>query len=116
MSTQNVLFDAPGPKARQRHAILTGVGVLLAGAVLYVILGRLADAGQLDAAKWKPFVTDSSLWVDYLIPGLIGTLKAAILSVIFAGIFGLDMQDIGAQQTGVTKDEFKAKLVAAGKK
>ena len=31
----------------------------------------------------------------------------------FAGIFGLDMQDIGAQQTGVTKDEFKAKLVAA---
>ena len=89
MSTQNVLFDAPGPKARQRHAILTGVGVLLAGAVLYVILGRLADAGQLDGAKWKPFVTDSSLWVDYLIPGLIGTLKAAILSVIFAGIFGL---------------------------
>lgn len=33
----------------------------------------------------------------------------------FAGIFGLDMQDIGAQQTGMTKDEFKAKLVAAGK-
>jgi protocatechuate 4,5-dioxygenase alpha chain len=30
-----------------------------------------------------------------------------------AGIFGLDMQDIGAQQTGMTKDEFKAKLVAA---
>jgi protocatechuate 4,5-dioxygenase alpha chain len=26
------------------------------------------------------------------------------------------MQDIGAQQTGVTKDEFKAKLVAAGRK
>lgn len=32
------------------------------------------------------------------------------------GIFGLDMQDIGAQQTGVTKDEFKAKLIAAGRK
>ena len=32
----------------------------------------------------------------------------------FAGIFGLDMQDIGAQQTGLTKDEFKAKLIAAG--
>ena len=31
----------------------------------------------------------------------------------FAGIFGLDMQDIGAQQTGLTKDEFKARLVAA---
>jgi protocatechuate 4,5-dioxygenase alpha chain len=32
----------------------------------------------------------------------------------FAGIFGLDMQDIGAQQTGLSKDEFKARLVAAG--
>ena len=32
----------------------------------------------------------------------------------FAGIFGLDMQDIGAQQTGMTKEQFKAKLAAAG--
>jgi protocatechuate 4,5-dioxygenase alpha chain len=31
----------------------------------------------------------------------------------FAGIFGLDMQDIGAQQTGLTKDQFRAKLLAA---
>ena len=33
----------------------------------------------------------------------------------FGGIFGLDMQDIGAQQTGMTKEDFKAKLVAAGR-
>ena len=33
----------------------------------------------------------------------------------FAGIFGLDMQDIGAQQTGMTKDAFKARLLAAGR-
>ncbi|MBX3619462.1 MAG: protocatechuate 4,5-dioxygenase subunit alpha [Rhizobacter sp.] len=31
----------------------------------------------------------------------------------FAGIFGLDMQDIGAQQTGLTKEQFKARLLAA---
>lgn len=31
-----------------------------------------------------------------------------------AGIFGLDVQDIGAQQTGVTRAAFKAKLLAAG--
>ncbi|WP_341889036.1 protocatechuate 4,5-dioxygenase subunit alpha [Variovorax sp. YR752] len=30
----------------------------------------------------------------------------------FAGIFGLDVQDLGAQQTGMTKDAFKAKLAA----
>jgi len=33
----------------------------------------------------------------------------------FAGIFGLDVQDIGAQQTGMTKEAFKAKLVEAGR-
>ena len=33
----------------------------------------------------------------------------------FAGIFGLDVQDIGAQQTGMSKDEFKARLLAAGR-
>ena len=31
----------------------------------------------------------------------------------FAGMFGLDVQDLGAQQTGMSKDEFKAMLVAA---
>jgi protocatechuate 4,5-dioxygenase alpha chain len=30
----------------------------------------------------------------------------------FAGIFGLDVQDIGAQQTGVSKEDFKARLLA----
>jgi protocatechuate 4,5-dioxygenase alpha chain len=30
----------------------------------------------------------------------------------FAGIFGLDVQDIGAQQTGMSKDQFKAMLAA----
>jgi len=33
----------------------------------------------------------------------------------FAGILGLDVQDIGAQQTGMSKDDFKAMLAAAGK-
>jgi protocatechuate 4,5-dioxygenase alpha chain len=32
-----------------------------------------------------------------------------------AGIFHLDVQDIGAQQTGMSKDDFKAMLVAAGR-
>lgn len=36
------------------------------------------------------------------------------LGKLAGGVLGLDMQDIGALQTGMTKDEFKAKLVAAG--
>jgi protocatechuate 4,5-dioxygenase alpha chain len=33
----------------------------------------------------------------------------------FAGILGLDVQDVGAQQTGMTKDAFKAMLANAGR-
>lgn len=32
----------------------------------------------------------------------------------FAGIFGLNVQDVGAQQTGMTVEAFKEKLVRAG--
>jgi protocatechuate 4,5-dioxygenase alpha chain len=32
----------------------------------------------------------------------------------FAGIFGLNVQDIGAQQTGMSVEAFRAKLAAAG--
>jgi protocatechuate 4,5-dioxygenase alpha chain len=31
----------------------------------------------------------------------------------FAGVFGLDMQDIGAQQTGMSREAFQAKLLAS---
>jgi protocatechuate 4,5-dioxygenase alpha chain len=33
----------------------------------------------------------------------------------FAGIFGLSVQDIGAQQTGMTVAAFKEKLIQAGR-
>lgn len=32
----------------------------------------------------------------------------------FTGIFGMNMQDIGAQQTGMSLEDFKAMLVRAG--
>ena len=32
----------------------------------------------------------------------------------FAGIYKLDVQDVGAQQTGMTKEQFQEKLKAAG--
>lgn len=89
MSEQNVLFDAPGPQARRRHAILAGVGVLLVLAAAWVVLRKMADANQLQGAMWKPFVTDRAIWRDYLVPGLWGTIKAAAISIVLAGAFGL---------------------------
>lgn len=89
MSAQAVLFDAPGPRARRRHAIFTAVGVVLAFVALYFVFRKMHEANQLQGFMWKPFVTDRSIWRDYLIPGLWGTIKAALISIVLAGIFGL---------------------------
>ncbi len=89
MSTQNALFDAPGPKARLRHLILSGVGVLLALALLWVVIRKMNAASQLEGYMWKPFVTDKEVWTQYLLPGLWETIKAAALSVVLAGMFGI---------------------------
>lgn len=89
MSTQAVLFDAPGPKARLRHKILTVVGAILAVAVGYVVYLQFEKANQLQAFMWEPFVTDPAVWTSYLIPGLKGTFQAAAISIVLAVIFGL---------------------------
>jgi len=89
MSAPSLLFDAPGPKARMRHRILTVLGLGLAALIAWLVIDKMNDAGQLEADLWKPFVTDGELWKEYLLQGLVNTLKAAALSVVFAGIFGI---------------------------
>lgn len=84
----SVLFDIPGPKAKARHRIIAVVtAVLTLAAVGWMVL-RFKEKGNLDADKWTPFLT-ADIWVNYLIPGLLNTIKAALLSMLLAGIFGL---------------------------
>lgn len=82
------LFDAPGPKARARHRLITAVLALLLAAAVAFALTKLAEKGNLESAKWTPFL-GSSLWIDYLIPGLLNTLKAAVISIVLSAAFGL---------------------------
>jgi protocatechuate 4,5-dioxygenase, alpha chain len=45
------------------------------------------------------------------VPGLLAAGGNVYYLGKFAGILGLDVQDLGAAQTGMTKDAFKAMLV-----
>ncbi|MER7449944.1 amino acid ABC transporter permease [Nocardia beijingensis] len=84
----SVLFDAPGPKARLRnnvYSLLVVVAVAGAGWVLY---RGFADKGQFTAEKWKPFL-EAEVWSTYLLPGLRGTVVAALLSIVLALIVGM---------------------------
>ena len=83
----SVLFDAPGPKALVRNRVISAVTLSLAAVLAWVIFARLAAKGQLTAAKWRPFLT-GDLWKTYVLPGIAGTLTAAALSIVLAGILG----------------------------
>ncbi|MGI9126225.1 MAG: amino acid ABC transporter permease [Mycobacterium sp.] len=84
----SVLFDAPGPRARIRNTIVSAATITIAAVVIGVVLARLAAKGQLTAAKWHPFLT-ADLWSTYVLPGIVGTLGAAAISIVLAGILGM---------------------------
>jgi len=84
----SVLFDAPGRRARARNNIITAVTVVVLALVAWVVYSKLSAKGQLTAAKWEPFLT-ANLWKTYVLPGIQGTLTAAAISIVLAGVLGL---------------------------
>ena len=83
MSQEIALFDAPGPRARRRHAILTGVGLLVAAFGLYLVYVKLDEKNQLrkvtfDLSGVKADMTMSKYGepVDVTAPPAADTVKA----------------------------------------
>jgi glutamate transport system permease protein len=68
--------------------VVTAVTLGVVLVVLWVIYTRLEAEGQLDGAKWEPFLT-SNLWVNFIWPGVKGTLTAAAVSIVLALAFGI---------------------------
>lgn len=88
MSTENVLYDHPGPRAKVRNNILTvvfGIGLL---GLLYWIYRRFDEKGQWAGSLWKPF-TQGSTWTDYILPGVGHTLAAAAVAMVLSLVFGI---------------------------
>ncbi|MFI7544570.1 amino acid ABC transporter permease [Actinoplanes sp. NPDC049599] len=88
MSADAVLYDHPGPRAKARNAVLTGVFGVAALALVYWIYRKFDEKGQWAAALWKPF-TESSTWTDYILPGLWATMSAAAVAMVLSLIFGI---------------------------
>ncbi|WP_020657776.1 amino acid ABC transporter permease [Amycolatopsis benzoatilytica] len=83
MSTQNVLYDAPGPKAKVRNLLYSVIFVLAVLAVAWFVYDGFAKKGQWAGALWKPFA-EGTTWTQFLLPGLVKTLEAAALSIVIA--------------------------------
>ncbi len=82
-----VMYDAPGPKARAVNRIIAVAFMVLVGAAAAWVIWTLVANEQLTAEKWSPFLRLDT-WTTYILPGLLGTITAAALSIIFALILG----------------------------
>jgi glutamate transport system permease protein len=92
MSSQTVLYDAQGPRARRRTAIGTAVALLALAGLAYVVYRRLADRDQFSMEKWGPLInpgdeTFDAVW-RLIGEGIVNTLKAAAIAMVLSVVLG----------------------------
>lgn len=88
----NVLYDEPGPRARRRSLIGTLVAMAVFAVILWMAYRRLDERGQFDSELWYPLINPSDeqfplVW-ERLGEGLLATLTAAALAIVFSLILG----------------------------
>lgn len=88
MSTQAILFDAPGPRTRRRHLIYTVLGSIFVFGVAAAVVWILWDKGQITPNKWAPVFTLAA-WRQYFVPGIQATLTAAAVAIVASFVLGL---------------------------
>lgn len=86
--SSTALFDAPGPVMRRRVWIGSILAVALATVPVCIAIVRLADNGQFSSEKWLPFIEEEGM-IKFLAVGLLNTLLAAAVALIFAMILGV---------------------------
>jgi glutamate transport system permease protein len=115
MSTHaGVLFDAPGPMARRRNNVLTLLATMVLASVAYGVYVKFDEKGQWNGEIWRHFL-DLRTWTEFIIPGLLATLKitglAAVCALIVGATFGLARLSDHAwirQPAGAVVETFRA--------
>ncbi|MFI7127313.1 amino acid ABC transporter permease [Nonomuraea sp. NPDC050153] len=82
------LYEVPGPRGIRRNRLLAGVVALVLLALAYVVYARFDAKGEWAADKWTPLLR-GDVWTTFILPGLAGTIGAAVAGVVLAGLFGL---------------------------
>jgi len=89
----SVLFDEPGPRARRRTRIATGVAAVVVLGLVALAVQRFASTGQFDAELWAPLLDPrteefAQVWA-ILGAGLGTTLRAFALAASASLVLGI---------------------------
>jgi glutamate transport system permease protein len=92
MSSETVLYDAQGPRARRRTAIGTVIALLALAGLGYLVVRRLAEQGQFSMELWGPLIDPSNEAFDavwrLLGEGIVNTIKAAAIAMLLSVVLG----------------------------
>ena len=88
-SVRELLYEPPGPAARKRIRIGTGLAVAAIAALIVLVVRQFAITGQLDARYWS-FFARATTW-RFLGEGLLTTLEAAVTGAGIAFALGFLM-------------------------
>ena len=86
-SIRDVLYEAPGPKARRRIAIATALSLVALAALLILIIRQFYITGQLNAKYWAIF-TRLTTW-RFIGQGLLGTIRVAAMAGVCTFAMGM---------------------------
>ncbi len=86
-SIRDVLYEAPGPKARKRIRAVTILTLTIFAVFAVLIIRQFYISGQLDARYWS-FFTRLTTWT-FLGGGLLGTIEVAAAAGAMAFAAGL---------------------------
>ncbi|UOQ56932.1 ABC transporter permease subunit [Leucobacter allii] len=97
MTQANVLYDAPGPRARARSRVISVVGVIALVALLGWVVWRLAQPqvavngnetpGMFSPSRWD-VLAYGEVW-RYIVSGVWNTLRAAFTAMVGAMLVGM---------------------------
>lgn len=97
MSQATVLYDAPGPKARQRSVIISVIGLIGVAALIGWVIWQLyqprvavngaVTPGVFDASRWD-VLSDPEVWTT-LGRGAWNTIRAAGVATVGAFVIGI---------------------------
>ncbi len=92
MSSEVVLYDVPGPRAKRRQAVAAIVAGLATLGVLGLVVYRLDQQNQFDGALWGPLIDPrnesfAAVW-GLIGEGFLSTMKAAALAIVFSLALG----------------------------
>lgn len=86
-----VLTEQLGPRGRRRAQVATVVSLLFLLALAAWVVQRMAATGNLEPRLWEQFIDFETGWPQFLLTGLLNTVRAAAAAMVFATIIGFVM-------------------------